>query len=303
MLETPVLFLVFNRPDVTRRVFEKIREVQPKQLFIAADGPRQSHLEDVEKCKEVREIVSCIDWDCQVSTLFREENLGCGQAVNTAITWFFDTIEQGIILEDDTLPERSFFYFCSALLKKYEDDKRIMMVCGNNGLGRWETRYSYFFSQLGAIWGWATWRRAWKLYDFYVKKWQIAKRDKVLFSVFRDENRAAYRETILDNIYAGKIDTWDYQWSFTRLTNSGLSILPSANLICNIGFGEDATHTKQKPKKYKSQTIYPSSFPLIHPDFVVSDECFDKKLFEELIGYKSKKRLINKIRSNGFFGK
>ena len=144
-------------------------------------------------------------------------------------------------------------------------------------MGRWDTNCSYFFSQLGAIWGWATWKRAWSLYDFKISKWQIAKKTKVLSDVFRDNDRFKYREMTLDNVYAGKIDTWDYQWTFIRLINSGLSILPSENLVYNIGFGEDATHTKQKSKGYGSQKTYPLCLPLAHPEFIVSDDSFDKK--------------------------
>jgi hypothetical protein len=153
-LETPILFVIFNRPEVTRRVFAKIREVKPKFLYIAADGPRPGKIDEDKECEATRNIIHQIDWDCEVSTLFQENNLGCREAVSSAISWFFDNVEAGIILEDDCLPARSFFFFCQELLQLYKDEECVMMISGDNLCPEGaESKYSYYFSRYGQIWG------------------------------------------------------------------------------------------------------------------------------------------------------
>jgi len=164
---TPILFLVFNRPNTTQRVFNVIRQVKPKQLFVAADGPRRDKGADEEKCEATREIVKQIDWDCEVKTLFREENLGCGKAVSSAITWFFENVEEGIILEDDCLPNLDFFGYCEELLDRYRDNREVMFIGGDNfQKGKKWGDASYYFSAYNHVWGWATWKRTWDIYDF-----------------------------------------------------------------------------------------------------------------------------------------
>ncbi len=242
MLTTPILFLVFNRPDTTQKVFEKIKEAKPKYLFIAADGPRENNENDTVNCKKVREIVSEINWDCEVKTLFREKNLGCKIAVSSAITWFFENVEQGIILEDDTLPDISFFYFCQDMLNKYKDDYQLMHVNGSNfHPKREEVSNRYFFSHLFNIWGWATWRRAWKLYDIEMNGYEWLKRSNEFDKIFPEN----YKKFIpmLDSVYNNLNNTWDCQWALTCHLNIALSIQPMTNLIKNIGFGTDSTHT------------------------------------------------------------
>src|SRR6478736_1770065 len=178
--ETPILFIVFNRPDTTRVVFEAIRKVKPKKLYIAADGIRSKVKSDEENCAKVRAIVNDVDWECDVKTLFHEENLNCGKAPSTAISWLFENEEEGIILEDDCLPSTSFFLFCEELLERYRYDSRVMHIGGNNFLNGWQkdNDYSYYFSRSGHIWGWATWRRAWNKFDF----------DISLYSKLKDKN-------------------------------------------------------------------------------------------------------------------
>jgi len=234
---TPILFLIFNRPDTTQLVFDEIRKVKPKQLFIASDGPRQGNKQDKISCNKVRKIVSNIDWDCEVKTLFREENLGCGKAVSSAITWFFQNVEEGIILEDDCLPAQSFFLFCQELLQKYRYDTRIMCISGDNSFNI-PSKDSYYFSNIPLIWGWASWKRAWDLYDFNMSN---------LNNFESSYSRTFYSKNLLDNFRrtkTGEIDTWDYQWAFCNIINNGLTCISSKNLISNIGFGENATHTK-----------------------------------------------------------
>lgn len=246
MLETPILYLVFNRPDLVKITFEQICLQKPKHLYIAADGPRERVDNEEKKCKEVRNyILDRIDWDCHVQTLFRESNLGCKVAVSSAIDWFFENVEEGIILEDDILPHPDFFYFASELLKRYETDHRIMMITGLNINTEWKSKYQdYHFAKFGGIWGWASWRRAWQLYDVDIKLWSDAKAKRRILENFPKEYRAR-REKLYDSLFLGNINTWDLQWTFAKLMNSGFNIIPAKNLIKNIGCTDGGTHIQE----------------------------------------------------------
>lgn len=242
MFNTPILFLIYNRPDLTYRVFCAIKEIQPKYLYIAADGPSVQN-EDV-LCQDTRNIVlNNIDWPCEVKTLFRETNMGCKIAVSEAITWFFDNVEEGIILEDDTLPNSSFFNFCSTLLEKYRFDCNIMHIGGTSFYNK-SIQSSYYFTRYTHIWGWATWKRAWFFYDVKLMDWPILKGTTFLLDALKEKQIVNYWNHIFDVVYENKFDTWDYQWSYACWKNRGLSIAPAKNLISNIGFSENATHTK-----------------------------------------------------------
>ncbi|MFA7193550.1 MAG: hypothetical protein WC087_01390 [Candidatus Paceibacterota bacterium] len=243
-METPILFLVFNRPDTTQRVFDEIRNAKPKYLFIAADGPRINNDNDRLRCGEVRSIVKNIDWDCEVKTLFREENLGCKLAISSAITWFFDNVEMGIILEDDCLPNKSFFSFCSKLLLRYKNDNQVMMISGTHHLKNLEIHDDYFFSNHFQIWGWATWKRAWDLYDIEMKEWPILIKEGSFEDVYKDRKIYQYYKDSFNHAYHNLVNTWDIQWNYTCVLNKGLSITPKHNLVTNIGV--QGTHTTTK---------------------------------------------------------
>lgn len=246
-LNTPVLFLVFNRPDTTRQVFEAIREAKPPRLYIAADGPRSNKASEAEKCAEVRKIATAVDWPCQVRTLFRDQNLGCKMAVSGAITWFFEQEEQGIILEDDCLPNQSFFWFCEELLNKYKDNERIWSISGNNfqnGIKRGNA--SYYFSNYSHIWGWATWRRAWQHYAVQIPYWPDWSQSSEWNLLFVDKIERNYWAERLNEAFENLIDTWDFQWLANIWYHKGLAINPQVNLVTNMGFGVDATHTTKK---------------------------------------------------------
>ncbi len=239
MLETPVLFLVFNRPDTTAQVFEAIRQAKPKQLFVAADGPRPDKEGEKESCEEVRKIATAIDWDCELKTLFRDENLGCGKGPAHAINWFFEQVEQGIILEDDCLPDLSFFNFCEEQLNKFAFDENIFHISGCNiQFGLRSTRDQYYFSNIPHMWGWATWRRAWNKYDFNSLK------------NFNRYNIDDYWIGEFESVLKGDVDAWDYQWLYTIQINKSICITPSISLVDNIGFNKNATHTKKPPDWY-----------------------------------------------------
>jgi hypothetical protein len=267
---TPVLFLIFNRPETTIRVFQKIREAQPAKLYIAADGPRDNRAGERERCKEVRSIVTDIDWECEVRTLFREENLGCRIAVSSAIDWFFDNEEMGIILEDDCLPSSTFFGFCNDLLERYKNDQRVFIISGYNKQEIWKPEnHDYFFSHLGGIWGWASWRRAWAHFDLEMSKLDEFMEGKYFEYLFGSKVGKLRRNDVL---YAPK-STWDYSWGFSRHLNSGLACVPSKNLISNIGFGRGATHTSGQSERMRSYEI---TLPLKENEIVVADKNYDE---------------------------
>ncbi|MBS4062395.1 MAG: nucleotide-diphospho-sugar transferase [Bacteroidetes bacterium] len=240
-LKTPVLFLVFNRPHTTKQVFEAIRKAKPPRLYIAADGPRINKEGEAERVKEVRSIATNVDWECEVTTLFRVENLGCKYAVSGAITWFFEHEEQGIILEDDCLPDQSFFWFCEELLERYKYDLRVWHIGGSNfqnGIKRGDG--DYYFSKYNHVWGWAGWASRWKKYDVEL---DTIKDAKFIERTFKNKDVVKLWTKSFNDMKAKKIDTWDYQYVFSMWDSGGLAILPNVNMISNIGFGIDATHT------------------------------------------------------------
>lgn len=268
---SPVLFLTFNRLDTTKKVFEVIKQVKPPKLYLASDGARLNKSGEKEVVESVRNfLLNNIDWQCEVKTLFREQNLGCGKAVSSAINWFFENEEMGIILEDDCLPSISFFRFCDELLIGYKDDERIMHISGDNfqdGISRGDG--SYYFSQISHVWGWAAWRRAWKLYDFEMKSLNNFINYKIYKNIWKQNKVQKYWLKQFKNVSLGKIDTWDYQWNYCLIVNNGLSILPNINLVENIGFNSEATHTSNS--KLKMPSANEIKFPLTHSQIFVPD--------------------------------
>jgi hypothetical protein len=285
-LRTPVLLVIFNRPDTTKLVFDAIRKAKPTRLYIAADGPRPHVATDEKKCREAREIRNQVDWNCTVKTLFQERNLNCGKGPSSAFTWFFEHEEEGIILEDDCLPSQSFFWYCQELLERYRNDKRVMHIGGNNFLNGWkkDKDYSYYFSRSGHIWGWATWRRAWDAYDYSIRLYEKLKSEHYFDSFFSSPLERIYRLRKFDKtINEKQVDWWDYQWDFARYSNSGLAIVPNVNLVKNLGFGEDATHTQNKNSKVAHLEANDISFPLSHPPFMIQDFESDDRYFKSFI--------------------
>jgi hypothetical protein len=289
MFETPLLFLIFNRPDETEKVFEVIRKVAPKHLYIAADGPRKNKEGESELCERVRDIVSDIDWKCHVRTLYREKNLGCKEAVSEAINWFFKHEEQGIILEDDCVPDISFFPYCEQLLEKYKNDETIISIGGTNLGYQFPDDSSYGFSRFMNMWGWATWRRSANLIDYkmiawkekWFKRWFLQNRLQPSIFAF-DLNWIKYWKNYFNLVSSGKIDTWDYQWIFTQLKYQKLSVFPEKNLIKNVGFNNAATHTffaEHQIAHFKKESI---SFPLIAPKQKTVDEIYESDYLKKI---------------------
>ncbi|APA64677.1 nucleotide-diphospho-sugar transferase [Maribacter sp. 1_2014MBL_MicDiv] len=280
--QAPVLFIIFNRPEQAKRVFEMIRKAQPAKLYVAADGPRKNGKDD-QKCKETRAIIDLVDWDCEVKTLFREENVGCGLGPKTAIDWFFENEEEGIILEDDCLPSLSFFKFCSELLERYRDNNQIMHIGGSNFQNGYvpDSDYSYYFSYFSHEWGWASWRRAWKNYDYECSSFPELKKKGYFDNYFSNIIEKKYRLSKIEKtINAKEVSWWDYQWDYTKLVNSGLSIIPNQNMIKNVGFGEDATHTVSANDARQYNEAQEIDFPLLHPKFIIRDIKADRRYFK-----------------------
>ena len=279
----PILFLIFNRPAITEIVFEEIRKAKPSQLFIAADGPRQDKPDDYERCEAARDVISKVDWDCDVKTLLRDENLGCGRAISGGITWFFEHVEEGIILEDDTKPSPDFFEFCANMLEHYRDDTRVMQVAGTSFSNRYTkaSPYSYFFSDWGEyMWGWATWKRAWQHYDYSMRYFPEVTEKKLLVSNYTSIYERFYMDHMLNRSYyeSDSVTWWDVQWGFARRINSGLVVVPTRNMVLNLGFDEDATNTTDGTQ-WESMELEKMEFPIKHPEFVMRDRTTDEEVF------------------------
>jgi hypothetical protein len=243
-LNTALLFIVFNRPNTTAVVFNEIRKARPTRLYIASDGPRAHYIDELQKINHVRKIVTDVDWKCEVRTLFSKKNLGCKEACGKAINWFFEKEEEGIILEDDCLPHPDFFYFCEILLNYYRYEKKIFQITGSNFQNNIKRgKASYYFSNYNHLWGWATWKRAWKYYDKEMKFWPKWKESNDWKKRFTDKVERNFWEKNFEASYKNQIDTWCYPWQSSVWTKGGLTVTPNVNLISNIGFGADATHT------------------------------------------------------------
>jgi hypothetical protein len=294
--DIPILLLVFNRPETTAQVFQRIKEIQPVKLFIAADGPRAGKEGEKEKCEAVRKLIlDGINWDCDVKTLFRDSNLGCGKAVSGAITWFFENVEEGIILEDDTLPDLSFFTFCKTLLEKYRNDEKVKIISGNNFQnGRWRGDGSYYFSAYSHIWGWASWRRAWKEYDFNLSDISDFSFEELLNERFSNVKEKKHWRSIYQNFRSGHYDTWDFQFLFKMWEKKGKCIIPNKNLVSNIGFGNNATHTVSADDPIAGLPLGNLS-SVSHPAGTMISKDADLYLFKNYLA--QNKKWINKLKN------
>ena len=291
---TPILFLVFNRPDTTQVVFNRIREIAPARLYVASDAPREGREEERKRCEEVKEIVSRVDWGCEVKYLFREKNLGCKKAVSDAITWFFEQEEQGVILEDDCLPDVSFFPFCEELLERYKNDERIGHIGGNCFLpGVVKNGLSYDFCSVTHIWGWATWRRVWKKVNVDFPFWQQEKERRA--DLFCNKWEEIYFTSFISDALTHKngLNPWAVFYYFSLRLQHQLSIYPAVNLVTNIGLGDaNATHTTKANKKLYVPSLH-VEFPLKHPEYVMDNKEIDKKAV--LNNFFSYKRLVRYV--------
>ncbi|OHE59635.1 MAG: hemolytic protein HlpA-like protein [Thiobacillus sp. GWE1_62_9] len=295
-LQTPVAFIIFNRPDTTERVFAEIAKAQPSKLLVVADGPRGNRPGEADKCAATRAIIEQVDWDCKVLTNFSDINLGCKRRVSSGIDWVFEQVEEAIILEDDCLPDPTFFRYCEELLERYRHDQRVGLISGDNfQFGRRRNDDSYYFSKYVHIWGWASWRDRWAdSYDVSMATWPRIRDEGWLPDMLGNTQEERFWNKIFERVYQGEIDTWDYQWVYANWREGRSTILPATNLISNIGFDANATHTTGVSELANLET-FPLDFPLKHPVGMIrntqADAFSEKKCFRVPLA----RRLRNKF--------
>jgi hypothetical protein len=241
-LTTPVAFFIFNRPALTEKVFSRIAQTKPPTLLVVADGPRSE--EEATRCEETRRIIDRVDWECSVFEEFSDRNLGCKIRISSGLDWVFSKVEEAIILEDDCLPAPTFFTFCQELLEHYRDDERVFLISGDNfQFGKLSINDSYYFSRYPHCWGWASWKRAWKHFDVTMSSWPEFEARGCLKEVLEDPAEQNYWAGIFGQCYRDQINSWAYPWAYACMRQGGLTIIPNVNLVSNIGFGGDSTHT------------------------------------------------------------
>jgi len=272
--KVPIILIIYNRSDKAAKVLSAISIYEPTQLFVVADGPKDSR--DRILCDRTRSIIDNIDWDCEIFRNYADENLGCGVRPYTGITWAFESCDRAIILEDDCLPDPTFFQYCEELLYHYEEKEDVAMISGTNFLDSSDIETSYYFSKFLHIWGWATWRRVWKNYDFNISNWPDIKKSDLFLKRYGSRFYAQRIIRNLDRIYEGRLDVWDYQFGLMALSFQQLGITPKVNLISNIGFGENATHTTTANNKFADLPLEKMAFPLIHPNVIKPNKIKDQ---------------------------
>ena len=302
----PVLFILFNKVEETKLVFNAIRSYKPDYLYISADGPRLSVVGEKERCEEIQAwVLAHVDWDCTVSTFFRKENVGCGKGPSQAISWFFSQVEEGIILEDDCLPNESFFDYCSVLLEKFRYDTRISAISGNNFQpgNTTDVPTDYYFSVFPSSWGWASWRRAWTGFEFTISQWEAGNKNRLLKYLFYEAGYRLWWKNQFDWMAINQPeDMWDFQFHFLSMFRQQLAIIPRVNLVSNIGHGVHGTHFNDPGSSLANLPTYELVFPLRHPSLVTRNYQADVYVQNLLFGrtepvtmYKNTKRLIKKI--------
>jgi hypothetical protein len=296
--DTPLLLIAWRRPHTLRQVIDAIRPVAPTRLFVACDGPNPERPGEAEKVASTRAVIEQeINWPCQIERLYSDGNQGCRLGVSRAITWFFEQVEEGIILEDDCVPHPDFFPYCTTLLERYRHDTRVWCISGNNFQnGQWRGDGSYYFSRYNHCWGWASWRRCWQHYDADLSQWPALRDSGLLNTIFEDPLERNYWSRIWQRLVdEGSPDSWAYRWTFTSLANSGLTALPNHNLVSNVGFGEDAAHTTGVADPTVADLVLGE---LIHPQFVLRDAAADSYSFDHHLGgagMRRNQRLLQRV--------
>ncbi len=301
-LYTPVLFLIFNQPKITMQTFQEIRKARPKKLFISADGPRLHKQGEFEECAETRKaVLEAIDWDCQVNTRFLETNLGCKSAVSSAITWFLDQAEEGIILEYDCVPSQSFFTFCQELLEKYRHEPRVMAVSGSNyQLGQVRGNATYYFSRIPSAWGWATWKRAWSHWDGKAAAFPSFQGRGAIQGQFRSQRTRDFWTFKFDQCHKAIEKTWGYPWCFAVANQDGVCASPNVNMVTNVGFTENATNAVDTSSSFANVPRYELGI-ITHPDTLVPDAEADEFFTDRLAYLKPRERFIRGIKRIALF--
>lgn len=280
MFDTPVALFCYNRPHLTRQVLNRIAEVKPRRLYVIADGPKND--EDAEGCRKVTALFEDLRWKVELTTLIATENMGCAHRMSSGLDWLFSQCSEAIVLEDDVLPDPSFFYFCQELLQRYADDQRIFQISGSTLAGTLPIPTSYGFSKYALPpWGWASWARAWKHYDFRVSDWE---ENQAEIAAYLGEE-APFWIALLEQ-YRHMLNSWDIQWNACLWKHQALTIVPTVNLTCNLGYGEGATFTTVPESPFSRLSTIPVRFPLKHPpEYLPVDEWMEPRsraVIEEL---------------------
>lgn len=295
-VETPIALIIFNRPDTTAQVLAEIAKVKPRKLFVIADGPRSEEPQDVERCSQVRALVDqLVTWECEISRNYADANLGCGYRPSTGLDWVFSHVEQAIILEDDCLPDPSFFRYCDELLERYKDDERVMMISGRNDVGGTDASYySYSFRRVMSCWGWATWRRAWRHHSMSLDGWSELRQTDWLTSVLGNRAGVEHWRAIFDSVLrrGTELDFWDYQWAYACWLQNGYAIVPERNLVRNVGHRPDATHTQNPDSRWGRLKQEPLMFPLRHPPFFIPNRAGDDRFLELILATARRRRTL-----------
>ncbi|MFN5193459.1 MAG: hypothetical protein ACK5E6_03405 [Cyanobacteriota bacterium] len=282
----PVLLLAWRRPDCTRRVIDALRVAQPSRLYVACDGASAQRNGEAELVQATRDLIAtAVDWPCQVLRLYSDVNQGCRVGVSRAISWFFDHEEEGLVLEDDCVPHADFFHYCATLLERYRHDTRVWCISGTNHQhGHWRGDGSYYFSRYNHCWGWASWRRCWQHYDGELSRWPVLRDSGLLAGVFDDPMEAAWWGVIWDRLLReGRPDSWAYRWTFSCMSQGGLTALPNRNLVANIGFDDRASNTRRRRPAMGVEELG----PLRHPSFVLRDRAADRHTYLQHFGGRS----------------
>jgi len=294
---TPVLIIIFNRPDFVKKLIDILRQVEPFKIYVVADGPRESVITDQDKCYQARDQIDKIDWECDVYKKYSDTNLGCGKNPSEGITWGFESSDELIILEDDCMPSIDFFKYCDELLDLYRTDQRIMMISGNNHtLGQFNFNYSYEFSHHTQTSGWATWNRAWSKYDLNISKWPEIRTLDWLKDRTGSIKAAEFWYKIFDMCYRKELaSAWDYQWTFCCWINEGLNIIPNVNLVTNVGFSESGTHEVDPDHPIAEVSVSPLTFPLNHNPKFENNKKLNKIIQRIIYTPPFHKRIISKL--------
>ncbi|TWU08264.1 glycosyltransferase family 2 protein [Stieleria varia] len=275
MNDLAVVFLTFNRPDSAARALRHIRLAQPEHLFFVSDGARDDRPDEESLVRETRALVDTVDWPCRVHRIFAQQNMGCAQRVSSAVTKALETVDRVVVLEDDCVPDPTFFGYCQTLLDRYADDQRVMSITGNNfQLGRSRTECSYYFSKYAHCWGWATWRRAWQHFDLSLSRWPDIRDSGQLAAICPDPYELEYWTDNFDRVFAGQINSWAFPWNLACWLNHGLVATPNVNLVSNVGCGDDATHTRKRTSVIGLPTQALGS--MRHPERVMQNVAADR---------------------------
>ncbi len=294
VVSKPVALIVFNRPELTRLVLDAVRRVRPSKLLVIADGPRAHHEGDGSRCQATQAVIEAVDWPCEVLREYSDVNLGCRRRVSSGIDWVFSVVDEAIILEDDCLPDPTFFRFCEELLDRYRDEDRVMSIGGTSFHRSPPSSASYCFSKFPHVWGWATWRRAWRRYDVNIARWPDVRDADELRNVIPWPADRRRWTSIFDRLHRGDIDTWDYQWVFATWLHGGISIVPEVNLVSNLGFSAEATHTTI-PSHLAARPAAALRFPLRHPLMLQADLSADRFTQRHALRPRWRSRLVKVV--------